>query len=525
MALGAQAGENRIVLPGAALAAGVAGTHWRSDLQLFNPGASAVKATVRFLRFSSTESAEESYTVEAGHLLVLEDVVSSLGTDGAGTLEITADGPILAGMRTYNRTSGGSFGQFVTPNATTIQAQAQSYGAGFLPGVIDNGAYRSNVGVFNPEGSRVSWSIDGAPMSLEPHSGWQRRVTEIASIDGEGDTLILGGTPVLSYLSVIDNHSGDPTYIPPQDAAVAGTLVGVAHQAGANGTQWRSDLFLHATEATTVLLELRPWGKSSGPSTSIELGAGETRVVHDVVGTLMGVEGGGMLTYSATHPISVSARTYTEGSKGSCGQGILPAAVMEEGYFLFLRDDEDFRSNLALYNPTGNQVGYRLEAFSADGSSLGTDTVSVPAGSAVQLNRVIHRFGLQELTAGYLEVSGGLFGGYLSFVDNASGDGSTVLPQGLAPEARVTGASVFGRIRSLYSEASEATITVIDASDWSVAARPAPDHSGRFHADLPGPGGYWIVAGTPDEMSGARWLQVGEAPVEARIVLAPMPGM
>ncbi len=517
-----RAEENLVILPGAASAAGVGGTHWLSDVEVLNIGNTSLELTARFLPFGSTNSSQAVFSVDAGELRVLSDIVGELGRADSGTIELSSSHPFLAGMRTYNQSDSGSFGQFIPSESSLIQGVMQDVGGEFLPGILENGSYRCNFGVYNRADTSVSFSVDGISKSLGAHSGWQKRITQIENVDGEGDTLRIGGDPVISYLSVIDHQTGDPTFIPPRDREVSGSLVGVAHQSGSLGSQWRSDLFVHAEEATTVLMSFLPWGDASGPGITLELAEGETRVFPDIVALMTTDDGGGVLSYTATHPISVSARTYNQSDEGTFGQGILPTRYMEEGIFLFLREDADFRSNLALYNPTETQQDYSLRAYSDQAELLGENKVSIPAQSALQFNHVIRRFGLQQLAAGYLEVSGGLFGGYLSFIDNSSGDASTVLPLSPRPEARISGASVFGKLSSFGGDAAEARISIIDGADWSLVARPLPDHEGRFSADLPGSGEYWIIAGTPSASSGARWVDVGDAPVEANIMLLPV---
>jgi len=195
--------ENVVFLPGAAATAGVGGTQWRSDLQVLNTGGSDLELTIRFLPFGSTQGIDLSSTVGPGRLAVFGDVVSLAGARGAGTLELLGNGPFLAGMRTFNQTGHGTFGQFIAPSPFLIQGIAQQADEKerSLPGVREDGLYRSNVGIFNPGDSRATFTIGGIPQTLESHLGWQERVTKILAVDGAGDTLRLGGDPVLSYLS------------------------------------------------------------------------------------------------------------------------------------------------------------------------------------------------------------------------------------------------------------------------------------------------------------------------------------
>jgi len=273
-----------------------------------------------------------------------------------------------------------------------------------------------------------------------------------------------------------------------------------------------------------VLLSFQDWGKGSGPGKKVELKAGETVVIGDVVHTVTARDAGGLIRFNATAPVTALARTYNQDARGTYGQTILPVTTMENGIFLFLREDASFRSNLGLYNPAEHDVEYGLELVSANGESLGHTTVAVPAGSAIQVNRVVERFGIENLETGYLRITGGAFGGYVSAIDNATGDGSTVTPSRVVPAARVTGASVFGELHSLRGPLSpgETSIFILDIADWSVVARPTMDSDGGFSARLPGQGEYWLMAGTNSGEVVARLLHVADSPVHARLLLRPV---
>jgi len=275
----------------------------------------------------------------------------------------------------------------------------------------------------------------------------------------------------------------------------------------------------------TPILGLLPGGRSTR---CLRIQPGELRVFSDIVGRL-GLEGSGVLEVSSPGPLIPEMRTYNRSNDGTFGQYIPGETIVLEGFkqhfgagFLpGVQENEDFRSNIGVYNPAETSTEYRMELHSDDGSILGTSTVTIPARSAQQFNHVVRKFGLQELSAGYLRVSGGLFGGYVAFVDNLSGDASTVTPEERPPLARVSEAAVFGEINSFGSDQAQARISVFDTQDFSLVARPDPDSRGRYSVALPGAGTYWIVVGTPGECSAGEWIDVMDSPVEANLLLVP----
>jgi len=520
------AGENITILPGVASAPGAEGTHWLSDLEILNTGNSTLELTISFFPFDSngTAASEETFSITPGELASYSDILSRLQSQGAGTLILKGDSPFLAGMRTYNQGDEGSYGQFIPSQSFMIQDFKQEYGGQFLPGIVEDGSYRCNFGVFNAAGSAVSFSINGVQKSLDVHGGWQKAANQVASVDGEGDTFGLEGDPVVSYLSVIDNQTGDPTFIPAQMPSTVGTLAGVAHQAGAQGSLWRSDLFIHAEEDARIHLEFRRWGETGGPGSVFSITAGQTLILRDIVSRLTEGDGGGIIHYRASEAVSIAARTYNQSEGGTYGQSITPIQSMDEGYLLFAAESEDFRANLALFNPGTSRATYELELFSATGGSLGQTTISLDGGAATQINHVVERFGLQTLSSGYIKVSGGVFGGYLSSIDNRSGDGSTILPLNLKPEARISGPGICGKIRSTldyFSRAGfEITVTSLDDPEFE-DLHPLLDSNGRFFVELPCPGEYWVLAKDGEGQYGGRWISVRNHAIKTEIFLSP----
>jgi len=416
------AGEQ--ILVGAAETRGANGTHWVSDVAVVNPSDEAAMISVAFFAFgnaSGTPDAEMTFQIDSNEEMVFDDIVSTLGQFGvAGTLVINSDDVVLTGMRTYNQTDNGTYGQYVPVSVATVD--------GVIPGVRDDDDFRSNLGVFNPESSDAGINVNGVYQALAPLSGWQRRFTDITGPVEGSTSVLLTGDSVMSYLSVVDNHSGDPTYLVPSEPSSQGTLIGVAHANGVGSSVWRTDVFVYAEDSAIVNLEFVPWGQASGVSLpAMQISAGNNILLEDVVAET-GSNAGGMLRWTASSDIAVTARTYNAGSAdGTFGQSIMPANIIDgTGFFLFAREDSEFRANLALYNPSSQEVTYTVTFHGTEDHEI---LISVPAGSSDQIGRILsYRFWLDDVS-GFITVTGGPFAGYLSVVDNSTGDAITVLPQ------------------------------------------------------------------------------------------------
>ena len=182
------AGNTKWVIPGVAdLNNGVA--NWQTDMRLFNAGTSDVEAVLTFYSLNGGTPQTANVNIPAGQVRQFDKTLASVfgkANDG-GAIHVATPiaSRLVATARTYNQTSGGTYGQFisgVTPNEAT--------GLGSRPlqilQVEESHRFRSNVGLADTYNARVSVRV----------------------IEGEGR--------VTGYASVIDMLTNDPTYVPAQ---------------------------------------------------------------------------------------------------------------------------------------------------------------------------------------------------------------------------------------------------------------------------------------------------------------------
>jgi hypothetical protein len=444
----ASVSADSLVLPGAAHTAGLAGTQWVTDLRVLNAAAEPATVTLTFTPNVAGATVSLSRTVAAGELWVLDDVVgATFGLEQSGFMVVSSSGPLVAGQRTLNRSPAGTYGQFI-PAIATASTDAHFTG-------LRGGQFRSNLGVVNPSDQTVVVNIDvasGTSFELGPGAGVQ-----LGGVDrwdgfdpgGESGSLSASGA-VVSYASVVDNSSGDPAYVPGLTPITRGVVGGLVHGPGAQGTIWRTDLYLFAPMAQTVtgtLVFEGEDGTAVWPQLEEDLGSGETRVLSDVVDWLApGREGVAVLWITSTSPLVAVARTYNQTDAGSFGQSMVATAQDEvvspgeRGLFLFAARDPSgasgYRSNLALVNPNLSYAVYTVELLDRSGAVMATAPVTVPSRSVVQRNDVVGWLGVTDLADGAVRVTGVQpFTGYLSSVDNRTGDAATVVPVAVATPA------------------------------------------------------------------------------------------
>ncbi len=224
--------SGRYVLAGvAALNNGFA--DWRTDMRIFNPSAAPQSVTLTFYPLGNPGTAvSRSAAIRPGEVTVLDDVARSTfgqsNVGGAVHVTTSSDSSLIVTGRTYDRTSAGTYGQFI--QAVTPQDAA---GAGSRPlqilQVEDSPRYRTNVGIAEVTGKAVTVVISVVlPESETPHTllvdlapNEYRQWALIPEL-GLGNvynarvtvTVAGGEGKVIAYGSVIDRQTQDPTYIP-----------------------------------------------------------------------------------------------------------------------------------------------------------------------------------------------------------------------------------------------------------------------------------------------------------------------
>lgn len=207
-----------LTLPVVGRAPGVNGTFWRSDVAFFNPTSDRINLEIRYGGQSKTLSLPSRDTV------ILDDVLSEFGqSSGQGTLGVSwsagAFGPIVT-SRTYTTTVGaGTYGQSIDPVASFASEV-------FVPGLRNDGSYRSNVGFVNGGQTTESFfvtllsaagtELGTTVITLNGGQSLQSSVSGLfANVPQGSFTLAVrgdGDARLFAYGSMVDNLSNDPVF-------------------------------------------------------------------------------------------------------------------------------------------------------------------------------------------------------------------------------------------------------------------------------------------------------------------------
>jgi plastocyanin len=210
----------------------IAGTvsNFRTDARIFNPSTTkdiTVKAYFLPVGLGDNSAATPvNVTVPKRTQKVLDDVVSTVfSVTGIGAIRLQCDDDFVATSRIYAQIGGATLGQFVQG----LDA-AMALKNGVLIQIKSSSAFRTNIGAANPNGTaaHVSWKlydknnalIGSAKSETFPPFGVLGPVN-VTGYFGSGSADLsdawvsfTSDQPIFAYISVLDNASTDPTYIP-----------------------------------------------------------------------------------------------------------------------------------------------------------------------------------------------------------------------------------------------------------------------------------------------------------------------
>lgn len=241
-------------------------------------------------------------------------------------------------------------------------------------------------------------------------------------------------------------------------------LSATAHTPGLAGTSWLSDVTLHNPQAAPVKAFLyysaRDASEPPRKGMGIELQPGESRTLVDAVAAVTGgaASTAGSLLIGASQPILVAARTCNDAATGTYGQ-LIPGTSLRGGVhghdpvrLIQLTGNAAFRTNLGLANASASPLELAVKLVRADGTPLGTRTLTVPALGYLQETDLLRKVAGSNVDDAYAVVQArdpaASFQAYASVIDNTSGDPINVTPARVGAEpvwvpgaAHLTGAA------------------------------------------------------------------------------------
>ncbi|MEA2236064.1 MAG: hypothetical protein QOC81_788 [Thermoanaerobaculia bacterium] len=262
-AAGAILFAQEVFIPVAGTVRGTGNTNYMTDVNILNNSSAGTTADILTQYFptggSTAVAAATSWsTLTPRATGTYRDISTAAfnGITGIGALRIVSADSVFANARIYNNlsaTGGGTFGQFVPAlprslaltEGTLLGLTNIVSGSSVVTGAANA---RTNIGFFNPSETATTMLLelrDGSGallgqrqltlmpwMQLQlPLSGSNGLFNAVVGDLGTSSVYFLSGAPAFVYASVIDNPTGDASYVTPSVSA-SGTTTGTTGGAG-----------------------------------------------------------------------------------------------------------------------------------------------------------------------------------------------------------------------------------------------------------------------------------------------------
>jgi hypothetical protein len=452
--------KQQLILPGVARLQGGFGSEWRTDVTMYNPLDEEQAVDVEYVPLYEPAASPRTVTVtlKAHEIRFVSDALQSLFLleNGGGSLHFHPAAAINVVGRTYSRSGAGTYGFGMTAidAFTAVGSRFPLTFAGAFPGEH----FRTNIlltdtsgrgtaatlGAFGTSGSiGAGGSLVTAPAGGTSQANGMNGSLNLLQRDAGG--LVVQptrGTAIVTVVA-IDNRTNDPTQFPPDlTANQIRTIPVIGHLAGANGSQFRSDVYLFnpTAETRTVELEAKKWDSPDMLTRRFTLLAREARVIPDALKTLWNLEGLARLRYMSVEPgdgVRVTSRTYTVDASGATYGSLIPplnnfqmAPAGDALEIIGATAGPGFRTNLGLVELSSigtevEQTRVRIRVIDQDHHELDSFTVTLPRAGGMQINDIFASRGLIPPAAALLVVEvldEGLIGAYATLTDNVTND-------------------------------------------------------------------------------------------------------
>jgi hypothetical protein len=457
----------KLVLPGVGRTPGAFGSFWRTDITFYNPSDAAQHVNLRFVPTGAgmhgSELNESTLTLAGHEIRAVKDALQSIfGLEqGNGSVFITPEpgGGVSIQARTYNTTPKGTYGY--DTGAIDIYAAASPRFPVSFAGAFFGGNFRTNLiltdvsgrgGAAELRGARPSGYTTTSPAgtAATPALG-QQQLNGIKDLVGLSPTengglevKPLSGEQVASVIA-IDNLTNDPTWVQPGlPTSTVRTIPVIGHLAGANGSQFRTDLYLfNPTAASTITtLQMNKWDSPTTSMTkSYTLGPHQTLLLPDVLFSVFGHTGLARLRVSSvsnTGGVRATTHTYTLDAGGGTYGCLMPplnsfqsAGPGDTLEILGASTGTEVRTNLGLVdlnqNPTFRIPHVFVTVIDKNGTTIDSIPVTLISAGGIQLNDLFRNRGIApEVGPVLIRVTSvdGLIGAYASVVQNDTNDPS-----------------------------------------------------------------------------------------------------
>jgi hypothetical protein len=461
--------RQRLALPGVARLHGAFDSYWLTDVTIHNPSDASQNVAVQFVALGEAVHAlaarKTTLSLAPGEIRVIPDALNVLFDieNGGGALYFEPDSAISVTSRTYSRTSAGGTYGFGMQAIDFFNAAGPRFPMTFA-GAFPGEHFRTNLLLTDTSGRGTSVQVNASGVSgrmgatdievvapsggVAQYNGLRGPLGLLSRDDGGLHIEPTRGT-VIPTLVAIDNRTNDPTYFPPDlPSFEARTIPVIGHIDGANGSHFRSDLYLlnPTAEIRTVSIEAKQWDSPLRKMVQFTMLPREARIVPDALPTLFGMTGLARVRYQSqvgVEGVRITSRTYTLDASGATYGCLIPplnnfqrAVPGDTLEILGVNGGGNFRANLGIVelSPSGSLGATTVRITILDGMSKTLDsfTVSLQSSNGMQINDIFGSRGLTQPAAAMIlvqVVDGGVIGAYATLTDNVTNDSTYLATQ------------------------------------------------------------------------------------------------
>jgi hypothetical protein len=322
----------------------------------------------------------------------------------------------------------------------------------FIPSIIENGRFRTNLGINNLSKSQANVSltlVDAEGMVLggktvQVEAEGLEQINSVARFlfensvgsDIEGNLYLESDRPISAWASQIDNITNDPSLLLSKRSGTTRVLI----PSSANMGTFSSSLVLMNVGISTAQVVLKAYGTSGqllGQSSGPMLIAPNGVISFENVLQSLGVTDnyGPIEIVSLNNvPVIASSRVSSATRSGGFFEGLKYSEASLSQVVAHVVDNYEIRTNLGINNMTDFPATVSIRLFDQNGLERASSSVSVAPRGLTQVNNVVRQLlNLQDVANldGYIRLQSDqpIFG-WASQIDNVTNDPGFAVSKG-----------------------------------------------------------------------------------------------
>ncbi len=349
---------------------------------------------------------------------------------------------ITATDSSNNRVTSGTL-MFKTSDRLSQPARPSAE-AIFIPSIVENGNFRTNLGINN-----LSKIIANVSMTLVDTEGLVlgaktiqvkpdglQQINSVARVlfennlggDVRGNLYLESDQPISAWASQIDNATNDPSMLLSKRNGSTRILI----PSSANISTFSSSLVLMNVGYTTALISVKAYGTGGEvlgqTATTLSLVPNGVLSFENVLQSLGVSNNYGPIEINSLNnvPLIASSRVSSTNRAGGFFEGLKYSEASLVQTVAHVVDNSGIRTNLGINNVTDFAATVMVRFFDSGGQQLAAAPVGVPAKGLTQINNIVRQMlGLQDVSnrEGYirLESDQPIFA-WASQIDNTTND-------------------------------------------------------------------------------------------------------